>query len=88
MAIRSGSTHEARVRMEKFMWLPESDCGSPRKYSTDLLGALESCSECVVPYFIASYASVQKSMNTLGGSGESIIRCVKRMPIIPSRGSV
>ena len=36
-----------------------------------------------VAYSIAPYASVQKSVNTLGGSGESIMRCVKRMPIIP-----
>ena len=39
-------------------------------------------------YSIAPYASVQKSVNTFGGSGESIRRCVKRMPIIPSAGSV
>ena len=41
-----------------------------------------------VAYSIAPYASVQKSVNTFGGSGESIMRCVKRMPIIPSAGSV
>ena len=39
-------------------------------------------------YSMASYASVQKSVNTLGGSGESIMRWVKRMPIIPSAGSM
>jgi hypothetical protein len=33
-------------------------------------------------YSIAAYAVVQKSVNTFGGSGESIMRCVKRMPII------
>src|SRR5216683_3329473 len=35
-------------------------------------------------YSIAPYASVQKSVNTFGGSGESIMRWVKRMPIISS----
>jgi hypothetical protein len=44
--------------------------------------------EVWLAYSMASYASVQKSMNTLGGSGESIMRCVKSMPIIPSAGSV
>jgi hypothetical protein len=39
-------------------------------------------------YSIAPYASVQKSVNTFGGSGESIRRCVKRMPIMPSAGSM
>ena len=39
-------------------------------------------------YSIAPYASVQKSVKTFGGSGDSIMRCVKRMPIIASRGSV
>src|ERR1700730_6414420 len=39
-------------------------------------------------YPFAPYARVQKSVNTFGGSGESIMRCVKRMPIIPSAGSV
>ncbi len=39
-------------------------------------------------YSIAPYPSVQKSVNTFGGSGESFMRCVKRMPIIPSAGSV
>lgn len=41
-----------------------------------------------IAYRIAPYARVQKSVNTFGGSGESIIRCVKRMPIVPSAGSV
>jgi hypothetical protein len=41
-----------------------------------------------IAYSIAPYASVQKSVNTFGCSGESIMRCVKRMPIIPSAGSV
>jgi acetylornithine deacetylase/succinyl-diaminopimelate desuccinylase-like protein len=44
--------------------------------------------ELGITYSIAPYASVQKSVNTFGGSGESIMRCVKRMPIIPSAGSV
>jgi hypothetical protein len=37
---------------------------------------------------IAAYANVQKSLNIFGGSGESIMRWVKRMPIIPCAGSV
>src|SRR5258708_37659894 len=41
-----------------------------------------------VAYSIAPYASVQKSVNTFGDSGESIMRCVKRMPIVLSAGSV
>lgn len=39
-------------------------------------------------YSIAAYASVQKSLNTLGGSGESSMRWVRRMPIIRFSGSV
>ena len=39
-------------------------------------------------YSIAAYASVQKPLNTGGGSGESIMRWVKRMPIIFSAGSM
>lgn len=35
----------------------------------------------------AAYARVQKSSNTLGGWGESIMRCVKRMPITSFEGS-
>ena len=42
----------------------------------------------VLPHSTAPYASAQKSVNTRGGSGESIMRWVSRMPITPSAGSV
>lgn len=45
-------------------------------------------STLLAAYSIAPYASVQKSLKIFGGSGESIIRCVKRMPIMACAGSV
>jgi len=44
--------------------------------------------ENVVAYPMAPYAAVQKSTKTAGGSGESIMRWVKRMPIRSLAGSL
>jgi hypothetical protein len=33
-------------------------------------------------YCAAAYARVQEPVNTAGGTGESIVRCVQAMPII------
>ena len=67
---------------------PDSSDYKRRPMETALKVSDERCFSRPLAYSIDSYARVQKSVNTLGGSGESIMRCVKRMPIIPCAGSV
>src|SRR5262245_65789009 len=77
------------------MGTPDDSVGFPRYHEsivTAILHLRRHYCRHVAPHLpassIAPYARVQKSVKTFGGSGESIMRWVKRMPIIPSAGSV
>lgn len=83
--------HAPRVRRSPFISMPILLPQFGEHFhgvATDRKSGLPLLRPLPVAYSIAPYASIQKSVKTFGGSGESIMRCVKRMPIIPSAGSV